>query len=175
MGYDMALVVETGVGLHNADSFISLDDARAFAANYGITLPTNDTAAEVALRQGCQYVELQQKCFNGSRLTSTQSLSWPRTGATNAYGAEYADGDIPPQLGFAQVYAAAEYAAGKDVRASDDGLSVASKEVTGAVAVSYFNNGKTGKAITITKSLDALAPLMTGCSNNEFEFRVCRG
>lgn len=171
----MALVVEDGTGKSDADSFISLVDARAFAANYGITLPTNDTAAEVALRQGCQYVELQQECFSGSRLTSTQALSWPRTGATNVYSFEYADGYMPPQLGFAQVYAAAEYAAGKDVRASDDGLSVASKEVTGAVAVSYFNNGKTGKAITITKSLDALAPLMTGCSNNGFEFLVGRG
>ena len=171
----MALVVETGVGLAAADSFISLEGARAFAAKYGVTLPADDTAAEVALRQGCQYVELQQKCFSGSRLTSTQALSWPRTGATNAYGAEYADGDMPVQLGYSQVYAAAEYAAGKDVRASDDGLSVASKEVTGAVAVSYFNNGKTGKAITITKSLDALAPLMVSCSNNGFEFRVVRG
>ena len=171
----MALVVEDGTGKADADSFISLIGARAFAEKYGITLPTNDTAAEVALRQGCQYVELQQKCFSGSRLTSTQALSWPRTAATNAYGAEYTDGDMPPQLGFAQVYAAAEYAAGKDVRASDDGLSVASKEVTGAVAVSYFNNGKTGKAITITKSLDALSPLMTSCSNNGFEFRVVRG
>ena len=170
----MSLVVESGIGNPLADSFISLVDARAFAAKYGITLPVDDAAAEVALRQGCQYVELQQKCFSGSRLTSTQALSWPRTGATNAYGAEYADGDMPVQLGYAQVYAAAEYAAGKDVRASDDGLSVASKEVTGAVSVSYFNNGKTGKAITITKSLDALAPLMNSCRNNGFEFPVGR-
>ena len=170
----MALVVEDGTGKADADSFISLVDARAFAAKYGITLPADDTAAEVALRQGCQYVELQQKCFSGSRLTTTQALSWPRTGATNVYGVEYADGDMPVQLGYSQVYAAAEYAAGKDVRASDDGLSVASKEVTGAVAVSYFNNGKTGKAITITKSLDALAPLMVSC-NSGFEFRVVRG
>ena len=170
----MALVVETGVGLSDADSFISLADARAFAAKYGITLPTNDTAAEVALRQGCQYVELQQKCFSGSRMTTTQALSWPRTGATNAYGVEYADGYIPPQLGFAQVYAAAEYAAGTDVRATDDGKSIASEEVTGAVAVSYFNNGKTGGAVVITRAMDALSPLLVVCGNNGFEFRVGR-
>ena len=170
----MALVVESGIGNPLADSFISLVDARVFAEKYGITLPADDTAAEVNLRQGCQYVVLQEKCFNGSRLTTMQALPWPLTGATNVYGVEYADGDMPVQLGFAQVYAAAEYAAGKDVRASDDGLSVASKEVTGAVAVSYFNNGKTGKAITITKSLDALAPLMGGCRNNGFEFPVGR-
>ena len=170
----MALVVETGVGLADADSFISLVDARAFAAKYGITLPTNDTAAEVALRQGCQYVELQQKCFSGSRMTTTQALSWPRTGATNAYGVEYADGEIPAQLGYAQVYAAAEYAAGTDVRATDDGKAIASEQVTGAVAVSYFDNGKTGGAVVITRAMDALSPLLVVCANNGFEFRVGR-
>ena len=170
----MALVVETGIGLADADSFISLEGARAFAAKYGITLPTNDEAAEVALRQGCQYVELQQKCFSGSRLTTTQALSWPRTGATNAYGVEYADGDMPAQLGYAQVYAAAEYAAGTDVRATDDGKSIASEEVSGAVAVSYFNNGKTGGAVVITRAMDELAPLLVVPGNNGFEFRVGR-
>ena len=170
----MSLVVETGAGLADADSFISLVDARAFAAKYGITLPTNDAAAEVALRQGCQYVELQNKCFSGSRLTTTQALSWPRTSATNAYGVEYADGYMPAQLGYAQVYAAAEYAAGTDVRATDDGKSIASEEVSGAVSVSYFNNGKTGGAVVITRAMDALSPLLVVSGNNGFEFRVGR-
>ena len=170
----MALVVESGVGLADADSFISLEGARAFAAKFGITLPADDAAAEVALRQGCQYVELQQKRFSGSRLTTTQALSWPRTGATNAYGVEYADSDMPAQLGYAQVYAAAEYAAGTDVRATDDGKAIASEEVTGAVAVSYFNNGKTGGTVVITRAMDALSPLLVVCGNNGFEFRVGR-
>ena len=43
----MALVVETGAGLADADSFISLVGARALAEKYGITLPADDTAAEV--------------------------------------------------------------------------------------------------------------------------------
>ena len=170
----MALVVEDGTGKSDADSFISLVDARAFAAKYGITLPADDTAAEVALRQGCQYVELQQKRFSGSRLTATQALSWPRTGATNVYSFDYADGYMPKQLGFAQVYAAAEYAAGTDVRATDDGKAIASEEVSGAVAVSYFNNGKTGGSVVITRAMDELSPLLVVSGNNGFEFRVGR-
>ena len=170
----MALVVEDGTGLADADSYISLTGARAYAEKYGVTLPTNDAAVEVALRQGCQYVELQEKCFSGSRLTTTQALAWPRTGAVDAYGVEHIDGEIPARIGFAQVYAAAEYAAGTDVRATDDGKAVASEEVTGAVAVSYFNNGKTGGAVVITRAMDALSPLLVSCSNNGFEFRVGR-
>ena len=168
------LTVESGIGNPLADSFISLVDARAFAAKFGITLPADDTAAEVALRQGCQYVELQQKCFSGSRLTTTQALSWPRTGATNVYSFDYDDGYMPKQLGFAQVYAAAEYAAGTDVRATDDGKSIASEEVSGAVAVSYFNNGKTGGTVVITRAMDELLPLLVVSGNNGFEFRVGR-
>ena len=48
----MALLVETGAGVADADSFISLVDARILAANYGLSLDVDDTAAEVQLRQG---------------------------------------------------------------------------------------------------------------------------
>ena len=170
----MALVVETGAGLDDSDSYISLADARALAEKYGITLPALDADAEVALRQGAQYVDLQEPGFCGSRLVDTQAMAWPRTETVNAYGQTIAAGAMPKQLGIAQVYAAAEYGAGTDVRATDDGKAVASEEVTGAVAVSYFNNGKTGSTVTITKCLDALSPLLV-CASNGFEFRVSRG
>jgi hypothetical protein len=170
----MALVVETGAGLADSDSYISLADARTMAAKYGVTLPTLDADAEVALRQGAQYVDLQEPGFCGSRLVDTQYMAWPRTETVNSYGQTIAAGAMPKQLGMAQVYAAAEYGAGTDVRANDDGKSVASEAVTGAVSVSYFNNGKTGSTVTITKCLDALRPLLV-CASNGFEFRVSRG
>lgn len=170
----MPLIVETGVGLADADSYISLVDARAMAVKFGYVLPADDTAAEVALRQGAQYVDLQEGCFGGSRFTATQALAWPRTETTNKFGFDIPSGTIPPQLASAQVAAAAEYGAGTDVRATNDGKSVASEEVVGAVAVSYFNNGKTGGTVEITKSLDALKPLMINCQGNGFAFRVGR-
>lgn len=160
----MALIVEDGTGLDDADSYISLADARAFAANYGITLPADDTEAEITLRQGTQYVDLQEDCFVGDRLTDTQSLAYPRDDESG----------MPKALGRATVYAAAEFALGTDVRATDDGKSIASEEVTGAVAVSYFNNGKTGGTVTITRAMDALKSLLVDCKNNGFEFGVYR-
>lgn len=160
----MALIVEDGTGLDDADSYISLADARTFAANYGITLPADDTEAEITLRQGTQYVDLQEDCFVGDRLTDTQALAYPRDD----------DSGMPKALGKATVYAAAEFALGTDVRATDDGKSIASEEVTGAVAVSYFNNGKTGGTVTITRAMDALKSLLVNCKNNGFEFGVYR-
>ena len=160
----MALIVENGTGLADADSYISLADARTFAANYGVTLPTDDTEAEIALRQGTQYVDLQEPCFIGERLTDTQALAYPRND----------DSGMPAALGKATVYAAAEFALGTDVRASDDGKAIASEEVVGAVKVDYFNNGKAGGTVTITKAMDALKRLLVACKNNGFEFGVYR-
>ena len=160
----MALIVESGAGLADADSYISLADARTFAANYGITLPADDTEAEIALRQGTQYVDLQEPCFVGERLTDDQALAYPRDD----------DGGMPSALGKATVYAAAEFALGTDVRASDDGKAIASEEVVGAVRVGYFNNGKTGGTVIITKAMDALKRLLVACKNNGFEFGVYR-
>ncbi len=166
------LIVESGVGDPLADSYISLSDARTFAANYGITLPADDAEAEIALRQGCQYIELQEGRYSGSRVSTSQSLAWPRTDASNSVGVDYPDNVVPIQLGRAQVAAAAEFAKGTDVRATDDGKSVASEAVTGAVSVSYFNNGKTGEGAVITRALDELRTLLV--VGNGFSFRVGR-
>ena len=170
----MALIVETGAGLANADSFVTLSNARTIALNYGVTLPTLDADAEVALRQGCQYLMLSESRFSGSRVSATQALAWPRKDASNIYGFEYAETDIPVPLSYAQVYAAAEFAKGTDVRATDDGKAIASESVSGAVSVSYFDNGKTGEAVVITRAIDALKPLLVG-SNDGISFRVYRG
>ncbi len=167
------LIVESGVGDPLADSYISLSDARTFAANYGITLPTNDAEAEIALRQGCQYIELQEGRYSGSRVSTSQALGWPRSDASNSVGVDYPDNVVPIQLGRAQVAAAAEFAKGTDVRATDDGKSVASESVTGAVAVSYFNNGKTGEGVVITRALDELRILLV--NGGGYSFRVERG
>ena len=167
------LIVEDGTGKSDSDSYVSLVDARALAVKYGYTLPTDDTAAEVALRQGAAYIDMQEPCFGGARKLLTQALAWPRIGAKTTFKAEIADDTIPSQLLMAQVAAAAEYGAGVDVRPTDDGKAIASEEVTGAVAVSYFNNGKTGNTVVITKAMDALKTLMVACSNG-FEFRVYR-
>lgn len=168
----MALIVETGTGLSNADSYITLADARVYAANYGLTLPADDTEAEIALRQGCAYIELQEGRYSGTRVSTSQALAWPRTDASNSVGVDYPDNVVPIQLGRAQVAAAAEFAKGTDVRATDDGKSVASEAITGAVSVSYFNNGKTGESVVITRALDELRILLV--NGGGYSFRVER-
>lgn len=170
----MALTVENGTGLVDADSYASLATARAIAEKYGVSLPIDDAACEVAIRQGTEYADMQEDCFGGTRLNLEQSLSWPRAGAKTTTGYVIPFDSVPMQMIKASVFAAAEYGTGVDVRANDDGKAIASEQVTGAVAVSYFDNGKSGGTVVITKAIDAMKLLMTSCSNNGFSFRVGR-
>lgn len=169
----MALVVETGAVVPGADSYVSLANARALAASYGLAIPADDTEAEAALRNGAVYVGLQEPTMCGRRVSASQSLAYPRQGVS-LYGFSLASDVIPPQIVHAQVVAAVEYGAGTDVRASSDGRVTESERVEGAVTVSYFNNGATGATTTITAAMDALRPLLCG-SVNGASFNVYRG
>lgn len=170
----MALTVETGEIVDGADSYISLDDARTLATSYGYSLPDDDTDAEIALRRGRVYVDNQESRFTGGRTDDDQSLPWPRDNAYYSYGAEIGDDEIPGKLQLAQVIAAHHYGNGTDVRANNDGRSIASQAVSGAVSRSYFDNGKSGKTIVLTEVMDALAVLFAASSNNAYSFEVYR-
>lgn len=169
----MALVVEDGTGKSDADSYVSLDAARTLAAKYGMSLPEVDGDAEAALRNGAVYIGLFEPQMCGRRVSATQALAFPRSGI-NLYGFPVASNTIPAQLVQAQIIAAVEYGKGTAVRGSTDGRSVASERVEGAVAVSYFNNGSTGNAVSITAADDALRSLLCG-ANNGSSFNVYRG
>lgn len=169
----MALVVEDGSIVAGADSYLSLEDARALAAKYGYVLPDDDTEAEAALRNGAMYVGLQEPAMCGRRVSAAQSLSFPRTGIS-LYGFSVANNVIPDQVKLAQLIAGVEYGNGADVRASSDGRVTTMERVEGAVTVQYANNGNTGATITITAAMDALRPLLCG-PNNGLSFNVYRG
>lgn len=172
---NMALIVEDGTGLTDADSYISLVDARAYALKYGYSLSIDDAAADIELRKGALYIGLFESSFSGRRLSDSQSLAWPRVNAYKCAGNDQIDlpsDSAPLEIKCAQVIAANFYATGLDVRANDDGLGVASKEVVGAVKVSYFDNGHTGKSVEITEATDMLSNYM--CVGSSFTLRTVR-
>ena len=167
------LIVEDGSIVPFADSYVSLADARALADKIGWSLPADDTEAEAALRNGAMYVGLQESSFCGSRVSASQSLSFPRTGLS-LYGFPVPINTIPQQVILAQIAAGVEYGKGSDVRGTTDGRITTLERVEGAVTVQYADNGVTGSTLTITAAMDALRPLFCG-GNNGFQFRVNRG
>lgn len=78
----MALTVEDGTGLPNADSYVSLVDAAAYHTAMGNEAWDDALPAEqeAALRRATQYLDTRYR-WRGEPLTDVQALAWPRTAA----------------------------------------------------------------------------------------------
>ena len=74
----MALVVETGALVLAAVSYITVAEARAYAAARGLTLPATDAALEPLIVLAADYLEQLEDRFQGSRVSATQAMAWPR-------------------------------------------------------------------------------------------------
>ena len=79
----MTLVVETGAGFPNADSYASVEQADAYAGNYGLTWTGDAATKEVALRRATAFLDANYRArFPGYRRNRRfQSLEWPRYAA----------------------------------------------------------------------------------------------
>lgn len=171
----MPLIVEDGTGLADADSYISLVDARTVADNYGYTLPDDDTEADRALRQGVGYVDLSESSLTGERLTTTQALAWPRSGAYKCLGNTRIDvmpNSVPSDIQRAQVVAASEYGAGNNPRGNQTGQTV-TQETVGPITVKYADDGGSGSTYVVTEANDLLKPYK--CGSTGLGLRTVRG
>jgi hypothetical protein len=78
----MALIVEDGTGLANAESYISVVDATAYHAargNADWAALASDTVREQLLRKATDYMQQEYRTrWKGVRVLSTQALDWPR-------------------------------------------------------------------------------------------------
>lgn len=93
----MTLIVETGAGLSNADSFVSVADADTYHTNFGNADWTGtDAVKEVALRKATSVLSLGFD-WDGSRASSTQSLAWPRSDVY-AFGSLVSDDVVPTEV-----------------------------------------------------------------------------
>lgn len=84
----MALVVETGAGLPNADAYISVADADAYFAARGMTLwadsSFSDTEKEACIRRATDFMlGAYRGAWAGRRRFSAQALDWPRIDVPN--------------------------------------------------------------------------------------------
>lgn len=77
----MALTVEDGTGLADAESYASVADADSYHALRGNTLwaTMSETEKEAALRRATDYlVQAYRLRFKGTRVNGVQTLDWPR-------------------------------------------------------------------------------------------------
>lgn len=77
----MALVVEDGAGLADAESYVSVASADAYHVAHGnpAWAAADDSAKEIALRNATAYIDARY-AFAGVQVVAGQALEWPRTG-----------------------------------------------------------------------------------------------
>ena len=74
----MALIVETGEGLADADAYVSVADCTAYAASHGLSFTGTEPEQEARIRRATQYIDTEYS-FKGEEQTDAQALVWPRT------------------------------------------------------------------------------------------------
>jgi hypothetical protein len=74
----VALVIETGVGISGANSYVSLAEVRSYCADRGLTLPSSDATLEGLVIRAMDYVESHYNLFKGSKIFGEGYVQWPR-------------------------------------------------------------------------------------------------
>lgn len=150
----MTLIIETGEGLANANSYATVAELQEYALMRGETLPTE--GQEVLLVKAMDYLEqftaTSTPAYKGVPLTNTQALQWPRTGAVSGPA-------IPRQLKAAQCQLAIE-AIDYDLMPSNDGFAVAREQVD-VLEVEYATGGRlSGKTMPATPTFPKVKALL---------------
>lgn len=72
------LIVEDGTIVPNANTFVNVDEARAYASARNITLPTNDADVATFLIRAADFLRTLESRFAGYRVDVSQALPYPR-------------------------------------------------------------------------------------------------
>lgn len=156
----MALIVESGVGLPDAEAYISVAEADAYFAARGNAAwgALNTAAKEAALRLGADYMEAAYgPKWKGERVSDTQALSWPRGGVDGV-----ADDVVPVAVQRANAELAVRSISGPLM--ADQGAQVKS-ETVGPISVTYADGARQGMSYTAVDALLRAAGLLCGTAN----------
>ncbi|SRR5690606_1904871 len=150
----MALIVEDGTGLPNAEAYISVADADSYFAKRGNSAWAALTvdAKEVALRLGADYMAaVYGPRWCGERLTDTQALDWPRD-----------EQGVPEAVKRANAELAVRASAG--VLLADQGAQVKS-ETVGPISVTYADGARQETRYAAVDASLRAAGLLCGSAN----------
>lgn len=170
----MALIVENGTGLADAESYISVADADEYLGKRGDTAWAALTTEqkEQALRRGTDYmVQVFRMRWRGSRVNAVQALDWPRAfvqrtdfeysglnGYTTIGGLYYYPNNVvPPEV----AKACAEMATrGASADLLPDLGAQVTNETVGPISVSYAEGARQDTYYKAVQLL--LAPFLEG-------------
>lgn len=153
----MALIIEDGSSVSNANSYITVAEARSFADLRNLLLPTSDADLEVLIIKAFDYLESLD--YKGVHANPPQSAEFPRR---NLYlqGILFPESQIPYKLKQAQSQLTFE-AVNTDLQPTGNGREVL-KEKVDVVEVQYAEKGINVARPTFTSVNSFLKDLIKG-------------
>jgi len=136
----MSLIVETGAGLTNAESYISVADTDAYWADVGNALwdALTETEKEQALRRATRFMAwIYRVKWAGRRTAQAQALDWPRYNVL-VEDLPVPSNEVPLTVRQACAELAIRAAAGPLLEDVDTGSSQIKKDKTGPLETEYF-------------------------------------
>jgi len=134
----VALIIEDGSGVANANSYADLDFIRAYAASRRVELPEDDDVEGFAI-DAMDAIEARK--YQGVRsYPGLQPLSFPRIGVVTEEG-EYAPDAVPTLLKRAQAQLVVYRAAGIDLFPAGNAEPAIKRDKTGPLETEYFEGG----------------------------------
>lgn len=154
----MALIVETGTGLANAESYVSVAAANAYHAKRANTAwdALEPEIKEMALRRATEYIEIMfHGRWKGLPSTSTQALHWPRAWVypDPAVLAALPSDKIPAMLANACAELATRATDPASPLLTDEDPQVVASEAVGPISVAYASSGTRQIRYTIVERM----------------------
>lgn len=159
----MALIVEDGSGVANANSYETLVGIRAYALSRGVTLSATDSVVEAQAHKAMDFLEAQRGRYQGDKTDPAQALQFPRTGV-KVDCVEIAADAIPAVLVQAQCRLIMEQHAGVELTPTrTEGFII--EDTTGPLTTKYSDKHGGGPGSTpIMPAVEALlSPLYSAC------------
>lgn len=167
----MAIIVEDGSLVANANSYVTRAEFIAYAQGFGVAIPDTE-ASDAQLLKAAQFIDSHESRLKGTRSTRDQAMAYPRSDLM-IEGYYWAQDEIPRQVLLCQLNVAMDINSGIDPYnpAPPDNRALRREKVDGAVDVEYFGNDK---AVKMSRTSSATALLSSLLRNNGLSVALVR-
>ena len=158
----MALIVEDGTIVPNANSYQTLAEIRAYALARGVTLSAVDSELEPLAIQAMDYLEAQRAKYQGNKVEPlVQELQFPRDDVKIDCVAFPSD-EIPKELQSAENQLVIELHNSVDILPTSEEAFITEEKI-GPITTKYSDTVRTSIEPTMTAVDALLEPLFFPC------------
>lgn len=164
----MALIIEDGTLVVGANSYVTVDEAIAYATSRREAFPTDPDEVESLLHKAMDYIEAQRRRFSGTKTSIYQDTQYPRI-SSKVDGVVIGFDVIPRELKLAQCQLAVDCYALGDLSPTSSGYAV-SKEKVDVIEVQYAAGSTMSGGATAAEPSFPKADAFLECMYGDFSW-----